>query len=229
MLEKYCGTSPCVAVPAVYEGMPVVAVGEGAFYECKTLVSVTLPESVTLIGALAFQGCENLEHLHLAEGLECVGRGAFYRCEALKDVYLPDTLTEIEPEAFGHCKSLVCVRLPAGPCEMGEDLFDGCDALEYVALSEGMEVIRTAMLGGRQRLRTVTLPATLREIEPLAFSNTGLIDAIFACPDGWVVETSQYGEPAAEVPLDAAALSDPATAAQYLSSHYDVFHWRRKP
>jgi len=41
-------------------GNSVTSIGQGAFYECKSLTSITIPNSVTSIGGSAFGGCSNL-------------------------------------------------------------------------------------------------------------------------------------------------------------------------
>ncbi len=43
-----------IAIPAAYNGLPVTSIGEDAFYNCSSLTSVTIPNSVTSIGRGAF-------------------------------------------------------------------------------------------------------------------------------------------------------------------------------
>src|SRR6185369_7825562 len=42
----------------------VLSIGYGAFFECTGLTSVTIPESVTLIGDVAFAGCVILRSIY---------------------------------------------------------------------------------------------------------------------------------------------------------------------
>ena len=52
--------SRIIDIPSQYEGLPVVAIGAGAFSGNETLVEVNIPSSVTRIEAYAFDGCYNL-------------------------------------------------------------------------------------------------------------------------------------------------------------------------
>lgn len=52
-----------IIVPEILGGLPVVAIGDGAFYQCTRLTEVTLPASVTALGAQAFYHCDNLKSL----------------------------------------------------------------------------------------------------------------------------------------------------------------------
>ena len=50
-------TDANVVIPASYNGMPVTKISNSAFSYCDSLISVTIPDSVTTIGAYAFSGC----------------------------------------------------------------------------------------------------------------------------------------------------------------------------
>ncbi len=52
-------------------------VGYDAFYDCKSLTSVTLPETVTGIGDYAFYGCEALTSLTIPASVHTIGYRAF--------------------------------------------------------------------------------------------------------------------------------------------------------
>ena len=66
------------------EKYKVVAIGDGAFSNCTTLETVTLPSTVTSIGKNAFLGCTNLTTIDVPEDAS-VGSGAFADCPNLSN------------------------------------------------------------------------------------------------------------------------------------------------
>ena len=52
----YCdeSISDDVTIPSTLGGYPVTSIGEYAFYECTSLTSITIPDSITSIGIDAF-------------------------------------------------------------------------------------------------------------------------------------------------------------------------------
>ena len=55
VLKKYTGPGGDVVIP---EG--VIAIGNSAFSDCKSLTSVTIPDGVREINSYAFSGCTSL-------------------------------------------------------------------------------------------------------------------------------------------------------------------------
>ena len=78
-----------LVIPHKHQGLPVVAIADGAFSDSLTLTSVTVPASVTSIGYEAFNGCVALRTVTLTdrESALSVGGFAFGGCSALVGVY----------------------------------------------------------------------------------------------------------------------------------------------
>ena len=55
----------------------VVAIEEGAFRNCNSITSVTIPGSIVLIGDDAFNGCLYLREIHIKDGVQNIGHKAF--------------------------------------------------------------------------------------------------------------------------------------------------------
>lgn len=131
----YTGSATTLAIPAQYEGLPVTAIAEGAFYENETLMSVTIPNSVTSIGAYAFAGCMALTSVTLPTGITVIEEGVF-TYSALVSVVLPDSVERIGEYAFAG-SSLVSVTLGSGLTQIDSEAFYMCNKLiEVINRSE---------------------------------------------------------------------------------------------
>jgi hypothetical protein len=93
-----------------------------AFYLCEKLVSVSIPDTVEIIGEGAFGGCKNLERITLPPSLKLIDEAAFFGCEKLSSVDIPAGLQRIEARAFAECTSLEDINIPLG-VEVDDDAF----------------------------------------------------------------------------------------------------------
>ena len=85
--EKYQGN---VVIPASVnhegESYSVTRIGDQAFYECRDLISVTIPEGVTAIGKEAFDECDRLTSVIIPGSMKTIGHAAFHDCYKLNSI-----------------------------------------------------------------------------------------------------------------------------------------------
>lgn len=165
-----------IAVPAALAGIPVGAIGLGAFSGCTNLASIALPDSVTAIGDHAFSGCTALTNAALGNGLSSLGAHAFRNCSALSSIALPDGVTAIPPYAFVSCSALAAVTLGDHLVSIGNYAFDHCSALAAVNLPSTLQSIGDYAFQSCAALAAVDFPASLGTIGQYSFCASGLRD-----------------------------------------------------
>ena len=140
--DSYSGEySGSITIPATvtHEGTSysVTSIGDYAFYGCRRLTTITIPEGVTSIGSYAFDGCIELSSITIPENskLTSIGKYAFIRCSSLTAITIPEGVTSIEGWAFDGCSSLTAITIPEGVTSIGSYAFDGCSSLTAVHIS----------------------------------------------------------------------------------------------
>lgn len=110
-------TSGAVVIPSKLGGYPLTEIGVCAFWCCRSLTSVTIPDSVTKIGNGAFSGCTSLESITIPDSVRLISLGAFENCASLKSITIPNSVRAIQNNAFKGCSSLREVYVAAGDSE----------------------------------------------------------------------------------------------------------------
>ena len=82
-ITGYTGSATDVTIPSVIDGYTVTSIGGGAFSNCSSLTSVTIPNSVTRIYNCAFEECSSLTSVTIPDSVTSIGDSAFYYCSSL--------------------------------------------------------------------------------------------------------------------------------------------------
>ena len=102
----------------------VTSIGNEAFYNCRGLTSVSIPNSVTNIGYEAFRGCSGLTSVTIPNSVTSIGDDAFFSCSSLTTVTIPNSVTTIGKNAFGGCTGLTSVvSKMKNPCRIDSECF----------------------------------------------------------------------------------------------------------
>ncbi len=156
----------------------VTSIGRSAFSDCTQLKSVTILGNVTSIGRSAFSGCTQLESVTISEGVASIGDNAF-RSTRLTSVTIPGSVTSIGDSAFSNTR-LTSVTIPRSVTSIESYTFSGCTQLKSVTISEGVTTsegitsIESYAFSDCTQLKWVTISEGVTTIGNNAFSNTGL-------------------------------------------------------
>lgn len=151
-----------VTIPAtrVIDGkeVPVTGLGDVLFSTAKraTIKKVTMPDTVTVIGSGAFEGCTNLESITLSKKLKEIQAKAFYGCTSLKSIVLPDSMQKIGMSAFEGCSSLSNVILGNGLSYIDVWAFNSCPSLKTITIPRNVTTI-----GGMHKIFSNSMHVTV--------------------------------------------------------------------
>ena len=132
-------------------------IGSNAFYDCSSLTSITIPDSVTSIGVSAFYKCymTGVYITDLAKwcsiSFESSDANPLYYADRLylngtliTDLMIPDSVTHIGSYAFYSCGSLTSITIGNGVTSIGAEAFSYCSSLNQIMVSEGNTVYHSA-------------------------------------------------------------------------------------
>lgn len=119
-------------IPPKYKFHKVKSIAPKAFCSASFLKSVVVPDTVTNIGAAAFEYCERLEDIILPRTLKIIDYNTFKLCGSLRRIELPAKVAVIRSFAFSRCASLEEVALPEMLCVIYNGAFEDCTSLREV-------------------------------------------------------------------------------------------------
>ncbi len=128
------GDGRYLIIPEEIDGNQVVGIKPFAFNDRKSIVSVSMPDTLLTIGENAFRDCTSLKAIKLSQNLKEIGFSAFNRCSSLMEVEIPASVEKMASSAFYDCSSLSSAVFLGEQCEMGESVFSGCTNLEKAVL-----------------------------------------------------------------------------------------------
>jgi hypothetical protein len=91
----------------------VTNIGDGAFYDCYGLTSVSIGNSVTVIADCAFRNCVGLTAFTIPNPVTTVGEEVFESCYNLTTVNISASVISLDESAFEHCSKLTAVNIDA--------------------------------------------------------------------------------------------------------------------
>lgn len=173
-----------IVIPATYKGGAVVEICMDAFSGCTSLKSITIPNSVTNIGANAFSSCTSLTSITISDSVTSIGANAFLGCTSLTDVHYTGNAEgwlEIDFEDSTSNPMLFATNLyfanelvtsvsaSDSVTKFGDLAFYGCNSLTSVTIGESVWSIGDYTFACCVSLNSVTIGDFVKDIGIGAF------------------------------------------------------------
>ena len=172
-----------VTIPSTLGGKPVTSIGDGTFYYCDDLTSVTIPDSVTSIGERAFYNCSGLTSVTMPDSVTRIGSSAFDGCYKWNETII--NISDIaawctnalngalrgQRRLFLGGEELFDLQIPEGVTNIGESAFEDCSSLTSVTIPDSVTSIGSSAFYGCSKLTSVTIPDSVTSIGDSTFYN----------------------------------------------------------
>ena len=177
----------------------VKVIGNGAFWCCRSLTKINIPNSVTNIGNGAFLECSSLSYINIPSSVVNMNGNPFfywngdlhneskafiYEHQVLfnkdkttliayrskeKNYIIPNSVTNIGDNAFYGCQSLTNINIPNSVTSIGNDAFGRCYSLTSINIPDGVTNIGHAAFYKCESLTSINIPDGVTNIGDYAF------------------------------------------------------------
>ncbi|MCH5153179.1 MAG: leucine-rich repeat protein [Clostridiales bacterium] len=172
-------------IPSTHNSYPVTAILAEVFYECDSIESVFIPNSVTSIGSRAFYKCTSLKEVILGDGsqLASIGSYAFYYCSSIESIIVPSSVTSINTSAFAGCSGLKAVYI--------SDLVAWCKVYFPNSTANPLYYAHNLYINN-QLLINLEIPSEITNIKSYTFYGCSSIESVTIHEGVTLVATSPF-------------------------------------
>ena len=201
-IRDYIGSDKTVVIPSKIDGQAVTMIAGDAFAG-TSIESVVIPDSVNIVVARAFYGCDQLKTVDFGDGIIEIQEEAFYKCTALESIILPKNLETIGEGAFYGCTSATEIYIPKTLTNWSEGdhypTFFNCTALETLTIEDGLSVLGGAgLFCCASSLKNLVIPASVKKIGDGAFHGATALESVTFLGDAPQVTENVFGYPNTE-------------------------------
>lgn len=216
LLAGYTGSVSNIEATSFPSGIHVI--GDYAFHDNQTLLSVDIPDGVTAIGDKAFENCQKLKSIQIPDSVISISASAFTNCTSLdieeingfmiiqnylykyngsgSNVIIPNGVTTIGNFVFANNNEIKSVTFPSTLTTVGDYAFNGCTSLKQIEpVTDPSPSYYFCRFGG---LYEFSLPHFVKEFGENSFTDTALgepVQPTFVIPenfDGMVIEEEAF-------------------------------------
>lgn len=157
----------------------VTSIGSCAFYNCRSLTSITIPNSIRSIGSKAFMFCSGLTSVIIPNSVTSIGSSAFSSCSGLIEVTIGNSVESIEESVFSGCSELTSVTIGNSVKSIGTNAFRSCHSLSSIIIPNSVTSIGSAAFWECRSLVDMTIPFVGGSASATSASESTLFGYIF--------------------------------------------------
>lgn len=155
-----------------------ITIGVDAFYNCYSLLNITIPSNITGLGEYAFGNCHSLSSIIIPSGVTSLEEGSFDECLSLSNISIPKSVTYFGGNLFELCPSLQVITLPDLATRIGGYGFQRCSSLSNIIIPVGVTNIRGYAFQSCFLLSNVIIPDTVTNIGNYAFQGCSSLSSV---------------------------------------------------
>lgn len=180
-ITNYNGSDEDVIIPSEINGIIVNSIGDGVFANCNNLKTIEIPNSVSSIGARAFQR-SNLTNIHISSNIQSIGEDAFGICDNLREINVDNdnpyyksengvlfNKNETEIIKYPEMKTDTKYEIPNSVTIVGYRAFGGCRNLTNINIPNSViSTKRYAFCGSG--IQSIEIPRNVENMDADAFA-----------------------------------------------------------
>lgn len=166
----------------------VTVIGNGAFYGCNSLTSVTIPNSITTIEVQAYAYCLGLISVHIGKSVTFIDEDAFGHCTSLSSITVDGNNSKYDSR--DNCNAIIkksgkslilgCKNtiIPNSVTTIGSRAFEDCIGLTSITIPNSVTTLRDRAFLNCSGLSSVAISNSVNSIGDYAFSGCSVLSSV---------------------------------------------------
>jgi len=168
----------------IKKGVKVIC--DKAFYLCKSIQSISIPNSVISIGNGAFVGCHSLQSIVIPESVTSIGANPFVY-SGIRSIVSHSRSFIVDGKALYNQKKNLLIAfylhntrfvIPKSVTNIGDSAFSGCVSRKSVVIPNSVTSIGNGAFEGCKSLQSIAIPNSVRSIGNFAFYDCTSLQSI---------------------------------------------------
>lgn len=175
----------------------VTSIGSYAFYNCKHLTGITIPETVNKFNAYAFYGNHELcsitidsnNETYYSSGNAIIESATKTLVAGCKSTIIPYGVTAIGDAAFRNCGNLANITIPNSVTSIGTYAFCELGGLESITIPSSVTTIDDFAFYDCDGLESITIPGSVTSIGHCIFGKCSNLKTIIVESDNTIYDS----------------------------------------